>query len=121
LPPSGPNTSRPRWTCCWPRPKPALERAVSVDVPADYDTLSMLLDVPVERLQCAWGHVGHLQAVADTPALRAAHAHNLPRVIDFSTRLGADARLYAKVKAVAQGQPLPAEPGTAQGAGRFAA
>jgi oligopeptidase A len=80
-----------------------LERAVSVDVPADYDTLSMLLDVPVERLQCAWGHVGHLQAVADTPALRAAHAHNLPRVIDFSTRLGADARLYAKVKAVAQG------------------
>jgi oligopeptidase A len=50
----------------------ALERAVGPDVPADYDALSMVLDVPVERLRAAWGHVGHLQAVADTPELRAA-------------------------------------------------
>ena len=78
----------------------ALERAVSADVSADYDTLSMVLDVPVERLYRAWGHVCHLQAVADTPELRAVHAQNLPRVIDFSTRLGADERLYAKYKAV---------------------
>ena len=79
----------------------ALERAVSVDVPADYDALSMVLDVAVERLNTAWGLVSHLQAVVDTPELRQAHAQNLPRVIDFSTRLGADERLYAKYKAVA--------------------
>ena len=78
----------------------ALERAVSDAVSADYDTLSMVLDVPVERLHCAWGHVCHLQAVVDTPELRAVHAQNLPRIIDFSTRLGADERLYAKYKAV---------------------
>ena len=71
------------------------------DVPADYDSLSRVLDVPAERLRAAWGHVGHLQAVADTPELRAAHAENLPRVIDFSTRMGSDERLYAKYKAVA--------------------
>ena len=78
-----------------------LERAVSLDVPADYDTLSRVLDVPVERLFSTWGHVCHLQAVVDTPELRAVHAQNLPRVIDFSTRLGADERLYARYKAVA--------------------
>ncbi len=79
----------------------ALDRAVSPDVPPEYDALSMVLDVAVERLTTAWGTVSHLQAVADTPELREAHAQNLPRVIDFTTRLGADERLYAKYKAVA--------------------
>jgi oligopeptidase A len=79
----------------------ALEAAVSDAVPARYEALSQTLDVPVERLMRAWGHVSHLQGVADTPALRAAHAENLPRIIGFSTRLGADERLYAKYKAIA--------------------
>ncbi len=82
----------------------ALQRVVASDVPADYDTLSRLLDVPVERLMTAWGHVSHLQGVADTPELRAEHSHNLGRIIDFSTRLGADERLYAKYKAVSASQ-----------------
>ena len=79
----------------------ALERAVGPDVADDYDALSAVLDVAVERLHVAWNHVCHLQAVADTPALRAAHAENLPRVVAFDTRLGADERLYAKVKTIA--------------------
>ncbi|MDP3224993.1 MAG: M3 family metallopeptidase, partial [Rubrivivax sp.] len=86
----------------------ALERAVGPGVVPDYDTLSLVLDVPVERLMSAWGTVCHLQSTADTPELRAAHAQNLPRIIDFSTRMGADERLYAKYKAVlaAQGNTL---------------
>jgi oligopeptidase A len=72
-------------------------------VPADYEALALALDLPVERLQRAWGTVCHLQAVVDTPALRAAHADNLPRVTDFFTRLGADGRLYAKTRALADG------------------
>ncbi len=79
----------------------ALEHAVGPQVPADYDALALALDVPVERLRTAWGQIGHLQTVADTPELRAAYAENLPRVIDFSTRMGSDERLYAKYKAVA--------------------
>ncbi len=79
----------------------ALERAVGPDVAADYDTLSLVLDVPVERLMRAWSVVSHLQSVVDTPELRAAHGENLPRIIDFSTRMGADQRLYAKYKSVA--------------------
>jgi oligopeptidase A len=79
----------------------ALERTVGPDVPADYHALSAVLDVAVERLRSAWGHVRHLQAVADTAALRAAQAEQQPRVVEFTTRLGADERLYAKYKAVA--------------------
>ncbi len=86
----------------------ALERAVSPDVAPDYDALAAVLDPAVERLRSAWAHVSHLQAVADTPELRAAHAENQPRIIDCMTRLGADARLFGKYKAVA------ASPGAAR-------
>jgi oligopeptidase A len=88
----------------------ALARAVGPDVPADYDALSLLLDVPVERLTTVWNHVCHLQAVVDTPELRAAHEQNLARVIDFSTRLGADERLYAKYKSIAATQGPQLQP-----------
>jgi len=79
----------------------ALEQAVSDAVGTDYDALSSVLDVPLERLGRAWGAVAHLNAVADSPELRAAYNANLGRVTDFYTRLGADERLYAKYKAVA--------------------
>src|SRR5487761_2216136 len=78
----------------------ALERATSAAVPADYGALSAVLDVATERLARAWGAVGHLNAVADTPAPRAAYTDNLSRVVDFHTRAGADVRLFAKYKAV---------------------
>jgi oligopeptidase A len=78
----------------------ALALVTSDAVPADYDTLSRVLDVATERLGRAWGAVGHLHSVADTPELRAAYTANLPKVTDFHTRLGADERLYAKYKAV---------------------
>jgi oligopeptidase A len=81
----------------------ALERAVSADIPPDYDALSLVLDVAVEKLNHAWGQVSHLQSVVDTPELRQAQAQMLPAIIDFSTRMGADQRLYAKYKALAAG------------------
>jgi oligopeptidase A len=79
----------------------ALAKATSDEVPADYDAISAVLDVATERLGRAWGAVGHLNAVADTPELRAAYTANLPKVTEFHTRLGADERLYAKYKAIA--------------------
>ena len=84
-----------------PEADAALERAVGSDVPADYDALSAVLDVPLERLSRAWSAVNHLNAVANTPELREAYNANLARVTEFHTRLGADERLYAKYKAVA--------------------
>ncbi len=78
----------------------ALTTAASDAVPADYDALSVAFDVANERLSCAWGAVGHLSAVADTPELRAAYNENMPKVVEFQTRVGADEALFAKYKAV---------------------
>jgi oligopeptidase A len=79
----------------------ALEKVVTPDFPTDYDALSMVLGVATERLSRAWGAVGHLNHVADTPELRAAYAANLPKITEFFTRQGSDERLYAKYKAIA--------------------
>ena len=81
----------------------ALERVTSDAVPAEYEALSAVLDVATERLARAWSAVTHLNAVADTPELRAAYTEALPKVTEFHTRLGADERLYAKYKAVLAG------------------
>ncbi len=78
----------------------ALERAVAPDFPADWGAISKQLDVATEQLGRAWGAVGHLNAVADTPELRAAYNAALPLMTEFSTRLAADERLYAKYKAI---------------------
>ncbi|MEY2622452.1 MAG: putative oligopeptidase [Pseudomonadota bacterium] len=80
----------------------ALEAVVAPDFPADWRQLAARLDVATERLGRAWGMVGHLHAVADTPELRSAYTAALPRVTEFYTRLGADERLYAKYKAIAK-------------------
>ncbi len=66
----------------------ALDRATSDAVPAEYEALSSVLDVATERLSRAWGAVGHLNAVVNTPELRAAYNDNLSRVVDFYTRVG---------------------------------
>jgi len=66
----------------------------------DWNAISGVLDVATEKLSRAWGVVGHLNAVADTPQLRAAYNEALPRVTEFWTRLGSDEKLYAKYKAI---------------------
>ncbi len=78
----------------------ALEEVVKPTFAAEWSRLAARLDVATERLGRAWGVVGHLHAVADTPELRAAYTAALPRVTEFFTRLGADERLYAKYKAI---------------------
>ena len=78
----------------------ALAAAEDAAHPAEWLALQRTLDVPVERLSLAWGAVSHLNAVMDTPALRAAYNAALPQVTAFFTRLGASAALFAKYKAV---------------------
>ena len=80
----------------------ALDVTVSAETAADYNALSAALDVPLERLSRAWGAASHLNAVNSTPELRAAYNDNLARITDFHTALGADERLFAKYKALAE-------------------
>lgn len=53
-----------------------------------------------EQLGRAWGIVGHLNAVVDTPELRAAYNENQPKVTEFWTSLGQNLALHAKYKAL---------------------
>ena len=78
----------------------ALEQVTQPEFPARWSDISRVLDVATENLGRAWGAVSHLNGVADTPELRAAYNAALPRVTEFSARLGADERLYAKYKAI---------------------
>lgn len=78
----------------------ALQEVTAPEFPADWTAIAKVLDVASERFSRAWGVVGHLNAVADTPELRAAYNEAMPRVTAFWTRLGSDERLYAKYKAI---------------------
>jgi len=53
-----------------------------------------------ERLHRAWGVVGHLNAVMNSPELREAYNTNLPRVTQYYTELGQHEGLFAKFKAL---------------------
>ncbi len=65
------------------------------------------LDLLDNRLHRAWSAVGHLNSVADTPELRAAHDACLPKLSEFSTEMGQNEALFAAYKAVAESdEPL---------------
>src|SRR5215510_5713441 len=51
-----------------------------------------------ERIGRAWGQVGHLHAVLDSPALREAYNANLPKLTQYWTELGQNEALFTKYK-----------------------
>jgi oligopeptidase A len=53
-----------------------------------------------ERLHRAWGVVGHLNSVMNSPELREAYNSNLPKVTQYYTELGQHEGLFAKFKAL---------------------
>ncbi|MFT4190249.1 MAG: M3 family metallopeptidase [Comamonas sp.] len=87
----------------------AQEQVAAPDFPADWRAVAGVLDVATEKLGTAWGAIGHLKSVADTPELRAAYNAVLPQVSEFWTQLGADERLYAKYKAMDAQALTPAQ------------
>ena len=95
----------------------ALAQVCASDFPAQWQAMAQVLDVATERLGRAWGVVGHLQAVADAPELRAAYNAALPRVTEFWTRMGANENLYAKYKAM---DPATLNPEQTKAGQRFA-
>jgi oligopeptidase A len=66
-----------------------------------FDSVLAALDDSTETLDRAWNRVGHLDAVRNTPALRAAHNAMLPRVTEFYTRISLNESLWAVLQAYA--------------------
>jgi Zn-dependent oligopeptidases len=68
---------------------------------ANFENTFLGLEQATEELGQAWGKVTHLQSVADSPELRAAHNAMLPKVSAFYARIPLNAELWARLKAAA--------------------
>lgn len=60
------------------------------------------LEDATEELSRAWGVVRHMNAVVDTPELRAAYNENLPKITDFWTSLSQNLAIFEKYKQLHQ-------------------
>jgi len=76
----------------------AVAKAVDAKTPATWLDLVEPLEDATEQLGRSWGVVSHLNAVADTPELRAAYGAMLPKVTAFFASLGQNLALYQRYK-----------------------
>ena len=68
--------------------------------PVTWENFVEPLENATEQLGRAWSIIGHLNAVVDTPELRAAYNENQPKITEFWTELGQNLVLFDKYKAL---------------------
>ena len=68
-----------------------------------WDNFMQPLDDANERLSRAWGQVGHLNAVMNSPELREVYNANLPKITQYYAELGQSLELFNKVKTIRGG------------------
>ena len=73
--------------------------ATSSEAPT-WENFAKPLEDHSEKLNRAWGQVGHMNAVVNTPELRAAYNDNLAKLTDFGSDISQDERLYKKYKQI---------------------
>jgi oligopeptidase A len=78
-----------------------IARLTAPGVPATWTDFVEPLEDANERLARAWGQVGHLNAVMNSPELREAYNANLPKVTQYYTELAQHQGLFEKYKALA--------------------
>lgn len=78
----------------------AVQRAETVS-PVTWESFVRPLEDATEKLWRAWGQVGHLKGVVDTPELRAAYNENLPKVTRFGSALGQNLALFGQYRRLA--------------------
>jgi oligopeptidase A len=66
--------------------------------PPTWSTFVQPIVDATERLSRAWGQVSHLNAVMNSPELRAAYNKNLPLITQFYAELSQDQHLFEKFK-----------------------
>ena len=82
----------------------SIDAIATLDENPDWDNFVVPLADAVDPLGRAWGQVGHLNAVVNTPALRDAHNDNLPKITEFHTDFGQNERLFARYRALGSGK-----------------
>ncbi len=76
----------------------ALEELAAPGAAPSWENFVAPLQDATEKLSRAWGQVGHLNAVMNSPELREVYNANLPKVTQFYTELGQNQRLFDKFK-----------------------
>jgi oligopeptidase A len=79
-----------------------VEKLVSPDIPATWQDFFEPMEDANERLGRAWGQVGHLNAVMNSPELREVYNANLPKITQYYTEVSQHRGLYEKFKALRQ-------------------
>ena len=79
----------------------AAVKAAEAVAPVTWDAFVVPLDDATERLARGWNQVTHLEAVVNTPALRAAYNAQLPKVTRFWSALGQNLALYRQYRTLA--------------------
>jgi oligopeptidase A len=77
-----------------------ISRLLSDDVPAEWDDFVLPMEDANERLSRAWGPVGHLNAVMNSPELREAYNAALPKITQYYAELGQNLALFNKFSAL---------------------
>jgi len=80
-----------------------IARLVADDVPATWRDFVEPFEDANERLARAWGQVGHLNAVMNSPELREIYNANLPRITQYYSELSQHQGLFRKFKALHAG------------------
>lgn len=75
-----------------------IARLLSEDVPAEWDDFVLPMENANERLSRAWGPVGHLNAVMNSPELREAYNAALPKITQYTAELGQNLALFNKFR-----------------------
>jgi oligopeptidase A len=77
----------------------AVEAVAAQKEPLTYDNTIAALDSAIEPLNRAWGLVGHLDSVCNSPELRKAHNKMLPAVTEFFSGIPLNEALWQVLKA----------------------
>ncbi len=81
----------------------AVARLLADGGPYTWQGLVEALEVLDDRLNRTWSPVSHLNAVMNTPELRAAYNACLPKLSEYATEMGQNQALFLAYKAVAEG------------------
>lgn len=68
-----------------------------------WENLVAPLEELSDRLRRVWSPIGHMNAVVNSPELRAAYNACLPKLSDYATELGQNEGLYRAYKSIADG------------------
>ncbi|TAN81358.1 MAG: oligopeptidase A, partial [Gallionella sp.] len=77
-----------------------IARLLNDDAPPTWQDFIVPMEDANERLSRAWGPVGHLNAVMNSPELREVYNATLPKITQYYAELGQNLALFEKFKAL---------------------